>query len=72
MPHKDLVPETSHDLILILTLGIAPRPRSRSQNMLRNTSFLDLKSHNFSHTILFFLKHVRPDSVDRASWPGTL
>ena len=41
MLHKDLVPETSHDLILILTLGIAPGPGSRSQNMLRDTSFLD-------------------------------
>jgi hypothetical protein len=36
-----------------------------------------LLSHNFSiikiHTsILFFLKCVRPDRVDRAGWPGTL
>ena len=28
MLHKDLVPEISHDLILILALGIAPGPRS--------------------------------------------
>jgi hypothetical protein len=42
MLHKDIVPETSHDLILNLTLGIAPGPRSQSQNMLRDTSFLDL------------------------------
>jgi hypothetical protein len=41
MLHKDLVLKISHDLILILTLGIDPGPRSRSQNILRNTSFLD-------------------------------
>jgi hypothetical protein len=41
MLHEDFVPEISHDLILILTLGIAPGPGSRSQNMLCNTSFLD-------------------------------
>jgi hypothetical protein len=33
------------------------------------------KSHNFSiiktHTILMFLKHVMPNNIDRASWPGT-
>jgi hypothetical protein len=34
MLHKDLVPEISHDLILILSFGIAPGPRSQSQNML--------------------------------------
>jgi hypothetical protein len=28
MLHKDLVPETSHDLILNLTLGITPGPGS--------------------------------------------
>ena len=42
MLHKDLVPETSYDLILILTLGIAPGPGSQPQIMLRNASFLDL------------------------------
>ncbi len=35
-----------------------------------------LLSHNFSiiktHTLFFFLKHVRPKSVGRAGWPGTL
>jgi hypothetical protein len=36
-----------------------------------------LLSHNFSiiktyTSILFFLKRVRPDSLDRAGWPGTL
>jgi hypothetical protein len=41
MLHKDLVPELGHNLILILTLGIAPEPESRSQNMLHDTSFLD-------------------------------
>jgi hypothetical protein len=41
MLHKDLVPDISHDIILILTLGIAPGPGSRSQNILRDTSFLD-------------------------------
>jgi hypothetical protein len=37
----NLVLKTSHDLILILTLGIAPGPGSRYKNMLRDTSFLD-------------------------------
>ena len=41
MLYKDLVPEISHDLILILTLGIAPGPESQSQNILQDTSFLD-------------------------------
>jgi hypothetical protein len=41
MLHKDLGPETSRDLILILTLGIAPGPGSRSQNKLHDTLFLD-------------------------------
>jgi hypothetical protein len=41
MLHKDLVPEISHDLILILALGIAPGSGSRSQIILRDTSFLD-------------------------------
>jgi hypothetical protein len=40
--YKDLEPETSHDFILNLDLEIAPGPRSQSQNMLRDTSFLDL------------------------------
>ncbi len=40
MLHKDLVPEISHDLILICTLGISPGPGSPSQNMLRDISFL--------------------------------
>ncbi len=38
--------------------------------------FLTSNSHNFSiiktHTILFFLKRLRPESVGRANWPGTL
>ncbi len=38
---KELVSETSHDLILNLYLGIAPRARSWSQNMLRDISFVD-------------------------------
>ncbi len=41
MLHKDLVPEISHDLILILTLGIVPGTGSGSQIILRDTSFLD-------------------------------
>ncbi len=42
MLHKDLVPEISRGLILILTLGFAPGPGSRSPNMLRDTPYLDL------------------------------
>ena len=38
---KELVLETSHDPILNLYFGIAPRARSWSWNMLRNISFVD-------------------------------
>ncbi len=63
MLHKDLVPEISHDLILILTLGIAPGPRSYFVSR--------LKSHFFNYQksillLLFFLKCARPNKVDRA------
>ncbi len=56
---KEIVSETSHDLILNLYLGIAPRARSWFQNMLRDISFVD---HSLSLIISKqrFLAHLPP------------
>jgi hypothetical protein len=63
-------------LFLIFTLGLLLGPDHNLKTCSTILHFLTSKSHNFSiiktHTILFFLKHLRPESVSRADWPGTL
>ncbi len=63
-------------LFLIFTLGLLLGPDHNLKTCSTILHFLTSKSHNFSiiktHTILFFLKHLRPKSIGRADWPGTL
>ncbi len=71
MLHKDLVPETSHDLILILTLGNAPGPNHDLKHapryfISRPLSLIIINYQKSILLLLLFLKCVRPDSVDRA------
>ncbi len=61
-------------LFLIFTLELLLGPDHDLKTCYAILHFKTFKSHNFSyiktHTILFFLKHLRPKSVDRGDGPG--
>ncbi len=62
-------------LFLFLPLELLLGPDQDLKTCSAILHFQTSKSHNFSiiniHTILFFLKRARPDSVDRADWLRT-
>ncbi len=63
-------------LFLIFTLELLLGPEHNLKTCCGILHLYTSKPHNFliikTHTILFFLKHLRLESVGRADWPVTL